>query len=67
MLTAGEQHAATLARTVEELPYLAGNVMHDLHIAVLMREHGFQRIFTRDGHFAKFKFLTVLDPLAVQP
>jgi len=37
--------------------------MHDLHTAVLMREHGISRICTRDTDFLKFPFLTVVDPL----
>lgn len=37
--------------------------MHDVHTAVLMREHGVSRICTRDVHFRRFPFLTVIDPL----
>ena len=36
--------------------------MHDLHIAVLMREHGVERICTLDSVFRRFPFLTVVDP-----
>jgi predicted nucleic acid-binding protein len=32
--------------------------------AVLMREHGIQRIITRDSDFHRFSFVQVVDPLA---
>lgn len=63
VLVATPRHATLLAQTVSELPDLRGNVMHDLHTAVLMREHGISRICTRDTDFLKFPFLTVVDPL----
>jgi predicted nucleic acid-binding protein len=56
-------HAAALASTVAELAELRGNLMHDLHTAVLMREHGESRICTRDSDFHRFPFLSVVDPL----
>jgi predicted nucleic acid-binding protein len=37
--------------------------VHDLHTAVLMREHGISRIVTRDADFRRFRFLDVVDPL----
>ena len=52
-----------LAQTVSELPDLRGNLMHDLHTAVLMRAHGISRICTRDAGFRRFPFLMVVDPL----
>ncbi len=63
LLTATPRHAAVLTQTLSELPDLRGNVMHDLHTAVLMREHGVSRICTRDNDFRRFPFLTVIDPL----
>ena len=64
LLVATPRHAAVLARTLLELPDLRGNVMHDVHTAVLMREHGVSRICTRDTDFGRFPFLTVVDPLS---
>jgi toxin-antitoxin system PIN domain toxin len=58
-----ERHAAVLAQTLAEQEDLRGNLMHDLHTAVLMREHGISRICTRDTDFHRFTFLTVVDPL----
>ena len=57
------RHEAVLGHTVQELPDLRGNLMHDLHTAVLMREHGIGRIVTRDTDFHRFSFLDVIDPL----
>ena len=63
VLVSTPRHASVLARTLSELPDLRGNVMHDVHTAVLMREHGISRICTRDADLRRFPFLTVLDPL----
>ena len=63
LLTATPRHAAVLAQTLSELPDVSGNLFHDLHTAVLMREHGISRICTRDTDFHRFPFLTVVDPL----
>jgi len=63
LLVPTHRHPAVLRQTLEELPELAGNRMHDLHTAVLMREHGISRIVTRDADFRLFPFLTVIDPL----
>ena len=64
ILTATDRHKALLAKTVTELPNLHGNAAHYLHIAVLMREYGIDRICTRDADFRRFPFLTVVDPVA---
>ncbi len=56
------KHAAILSEVIEEFPDVRGNLAHDLHTAVLMREHGISRIHTRDTDFHRFPFLTVLDP-----
>ncbi|MDZ7781381.1 MAG: TA system VapC family ribonuclease toxin [Halioglobus sp.] len=63
LLEPTDRHRAVLEQTLTELPDLQGNLVHDLHIAVLMREHGVSRIVTRDTDFHHFQFLTVLDPL----
>lgn len=63
LLTATQRHPAVLAKTLEEVPGIRGNVCHDLHTAVLMREHGISRICTRDKDFQRFPFLTVVDPI----
>ena len=63
VLVATPRHAAVLVKTLSEQADLRGNVMHDVHTAVLMREHGISRICTRDWDFRRFPFLTVVDPL----
>lgn len=63
LLLATDRHATVLAWTLKEFPDLGGNLFHDLHTAVLMREHGVSRICTRDTDFNRFPFLTVVDPL----
>ena len=57
-----DRHAAVAAEVFAELPHLAGNVIHDAHTAVLMREHGIRRIYTRDTDFHRFPFFEPIDP-----
>ncbi len=63
LLTPTDRHAAVAAQVLAELPHLSGNLMHDAHTAVLMREHGVRRIYTRDTDFHRFPFLEPIDPL----
>ncbi len=63
VIAATEQHAAVAAHVFADLPHLSGNLMHDAHTAVLMREHGLRRIYTRDTDFHRFPFLEPIDPL----
>lgn len=62
LLTPTPRHAAVMENILGELPNVQGNLFHDLHTAVLMREHGISRICTRDSDFHQFPFLTVIDP-----
>lgn len=63
LLVPTERHAAVAAQVIAEYPQLAGNMFHDAHTAILMREHGIRRICTRDTDFHRFSFLEVVDPL----
>jgi predicted nucleic acid-binding protein len=63
VLVATQRHADVAGEVLAELPYLAGNLMHDVHTAILMREHGIRRICTRDTDFNRFPFLEVVDPV----
>jgi toxin-antitoxin system PIN domain toxin len=63
VLTATDRHGAVLSACLAEVPEARGNLMHDLHTAALMREHGISRIITRDRGFHRFPFLDVVDPL----
>lgn len=58
-----DRHPGDAEQVLRELPQLSGNLLHDAHTAVLMREHGIRRIYTRDADFHRFPFLEVIDPL----
>lgn len=58
------RHQAVAAETLSLVPHIDGNLWHDFAIAVLMREHGIARIYTRDTDFHRFPFLEPTDPLA---
>ncbi len=58
-----ERHAQTAQSVLTDLPNLSGNMVCDAHIAILMKEHGVKRIYTRDTDFHRFPFLEVVDPL----
>jgi len=64
VLCATDRHASVAADSIDRVPELHGNLLHDFHTAVLMREHGVSRIYTRDLGFHRFPFLEVLDPTA---
>ncbi len=63
ILVPTERHADVAGEVIAELPHLAGNILHDAHTAILMREHGIRQICTRDTDFHRFPFLEVIDPL----
>jgi hypothetical protein len=63
VLTPTGRHLDLARLTFEELPDLAGNVLHDAHTAILMREHGIPKVYTRDTDFHRFPFVEVVDPL----
>jgi len=63
VLVPTQRHMDVAAQVLGELPHLAGNILHDAHTAILMREHGIKRICTRDMDFNQFPFLDVVDPL----
>jgi toxin-antitoxin system PIN domain toxin len=63
ILVPTQRHAEVAGQVFAELPHLAGNLLHDGHTAILMREHGIRRICTRDTDFHRFPFLEVIDPL----
>ncbi len=56
------RHMPVLAQTISELPEVRRNRVHDLHTAVLMREHGVTQICTIDSDFQRFPFVGVIDP-----
>jgi toxin-antitoxin system PIN domain toxin len=64
ILVATHRHAAIASELIAEMPHISGNLFHDAHTAILMREHGIRRICTRDADFHRFPFVEVTDPLA---
>ncbi len=63
ILSETDRHPQVVADLIGECPWAAGNLMHDLHTAALMREHGIKEIRTADSDFLKFRFLRVVNPL----
>lgn len=63
VLVPTDRHPQVANAVLAELPFLAGNILHDAHTAILMREHGIRRICTHDTDFHRFPFLEVVDPL----
>lgn len=64
VLVETDRHGGVAEQVFQETPHLTGNLLHDAHTAILMREHGIRRIYTRDADFHRFPFLEVIDPLA---
>ena len=65
LLVPTDRHEAVATQVITEIPHLAGNLVHDAHTAILMREHGIRRIYTRDTDFHRFPFLEPVDPLGL--
>ena len=63
ILVPTHRHVEVAGDIILELPHLAGNLLHDAHTAILMREHGIRRICTRDTDFNQFSFLEIIDPI----
>jgi hypothetical protein len=61
ILVGTERHAEVAGQVIRECAFLSGNLIHDAHTAILMREHGIRRICTRDVDFHRFTFLEVVD------
>lgn len=64
VLAETERHAAVAAEVVAGVSDLRGNLLHDAHTAILMKEHGVRDICTRDTDFHRFPFVRVIDPLS---
>ncbi len=56
------KHFVILEQVVHECAEVKGNLVHDAHTAVLMKENEIREIRTCDTHFRKFRFLKVVDP-----
>jgi toxin-antitoxin system PIN domain toxin len=67
LLVPTERHPEIAGEVVAEFPHIAGNLFHDTHTAILLREHGIRGICTRDADFRRFGFLDVIDPVDAAP
>jgi predicted nucleic acid-binding protein len=56
------RHIEVAADVIKKSAFLRGNLLYDAQIAILMREHGIKRIYTRDTDFHRFCFLEPVDP-----
>jgi len=63
VLVPTQRHSDVAAQLILEIPHLSGNLFHDAHTAILMREHGIRRVCSRDTDFHRFSFLEVIDPV----
>ncbi len=64
LLVETDRHPAVAQEVLHGVPQLHGNLLHDTHTAILMKEHGIRQIYTRDMDFHRFSFLEVIDPLS---
>ncbi len=62
LLQETRRHGEVLAEVVGLAGAVAGNFVHDCHIAALMREHDVGTIVTLDTHFRRFGVFKVLGP-----
>lgn len=62
LLVATDRHAGVLSEVLDLVPHISGSFWHDATTAVLMREHGISRIYTRDTGFHRFPFIEPIDP-----
>jgi len=53
------EHQNILEQSRNETHRLCGNLLHDFHIAVIMREHGVEEIVTRDQDFKAFPWVRI--------
>jgi toxin-antitoxin system PIN domain toxin len=62
LLVPSTRHIEVAADVVKKSTFLRGNLLYDAQTAILMREHGIKRIYTRDTDFHRFLFLEPVDP-----
>lgn len=62
LLVPTSRHIEAAADIIKKSSFLRGNLLSDAQTAILMREHGIKRIYTRDTDFHRFRFLEPIDP-----
>lgn len=63
LLVETDRHAGVFDDLARQYPRLAGNIFHDFHTVVLMKEHGITEIRSADMDFHRFGFLRAVNPL----
>jgi uncharacterized protein len=58
-----DRHERVASEVFGSVAGIAGNLIFDAHTAVLMKEHGVKKIYTRDTDFHRFPFLKIVDPI----
>lgn len=58
-----DEHPKYLTNLGHEISILKGNLVHDAHHVILMREHDIHCIYTADSDLHRFKGLKVVNPL----
>jgi hypothetical protein len=61
LLSETSRHHEILGQVLRENP-VSGNLVHDAHIAALLREHGIDEILTADEDFRRFQDLRARNP-----
>lgn len=46
-----------------EVRSLKGNILHDVHTLILMKEHDLKKIYTADTDFNRFREIEVINPI----
>ena len=67
ILAETDRHSETIREFLKDAPHVRGNLVFDMHTAILMKEHGVNKIYTRDADFHRFSFIQVIDPLQPAP
>lgn len=63
-LKESDSHFEMLTEIFRDIKNVHGNLVHDCHIAVLLKENGVKTIYTCDTDFRLFPFLKAVDPFA---
>ena len=63
ILVETDRHATITQAVLSDLSHIRGNLVFDMHTAILMKEHGVGKIYTRDTDFHRFPFVRVIDPI----
>ncbi len=63
VLVETDRHAAVAQEVLNDVPQLQGNLLHDTHTAILMKEHGIRQSTHETWTFIGFLFWKLLIPL----